>query len=170
MFKRKAPSPAGRDSQYGRWERLWRYLQFCLTKMGFVCIVKTRPAHNSPLLGNRQLYIFHVNSKWPLLICIPSFKSSHPSSSEVSWPAAEKRLFLYECIIGHWWTNRHSLSLPDLGKKFLTILPDVHVSQHNLHIIYKVLNVKNNGSFQLTSWQMMIAVHFMWEASTDFSH
>jgi hypothetical protein len=55
------------------------------------------------------------------------------------------------------------------GKKSLTIIPDVHVGQHNLHIIYKVLNIKNNGSFQLASWQMMIAVHFIWEASTDFS-
>lgn len=95
----------------------------------------------------------------------PSLKPSHPSSSEVSWPAAENRPFLYECIIGHWWTNRHSLSLPDLGKKILNILPDVHVGQHNPHIIYNVLNIKNNGFFQLVFWQMMIAVHFIWEAS-----
>lgn len=148
--------------------------RFCLTHSALlnqdgICLpFKPWPAHNSPLLGNRQLYIFHKNSNWPLLICIPSFKSSHPSFSEVSYPAAEKRSLLYECIIGHWWTNRHSLSLPDLGKKFLTILPHVHVGQHNLLIIYKVLNIKNNGSFQLASWQMMIAVHFTCEASRDF--
>lgn len=134
----------------------------CLLKQDRIFLsFKPWPVHNSPLLRNRQLYILLINSKQLLLICISLFKSSHPSSSKVNCPEAEKKCFLYECIIGHWWRNRHSLSLTWPRKKFLNIFPEVHVSQYNLHIIYKVLNIKNNGSFQLASWQMMIAVHFM---------
>lgn len=78
MFRRKVPSPVCRDSQYGRSKKALKTHSALPNQDGICLSFKPWPAHNSSLFGNSQLYIFHINSNWPLFICTPPSNPAIP--------------------------------------------------------------------------------------------